>query len=91
LLPLSSKRLLLTYIEIAQSVQAETFQRKHLCDGLFQGKMGHGYRVEVLGQFPKKKIARCTTGAMDLYSLQNLIKPRKSYFIYSFYNETSWG
>ena len=35
----------------------------------------------------RRKIARRTTGAKDFYSLQNLIKPRKSKFIYLFSNE----
>ena len=34
-----------------------------------------------------EKIARRTTGAKDLYSLQNQIKPRNSIFIYLFSNE----
>ena len=39
--------------------------------------------VDCFRPFSQKKIARGTTGAKDFYSLQNLIKPRMSKFIYS--------
>ena len=65
---------LLSYYNLIQSVNIEN------CLQTLYGltRINKNYKHYMVLTRINKKIARRTTGAKDLYSLQNLIKPRKS-------------